>query len=118
MYLLSLFLFFRLGLCVQKGHEMDQGADSEKRSITDQEHRVKAFLPGFDLTGDWLPVVQHGYELDDNQRGEGQDEHEAQRVDVHVLSRELQVDVDLRHPDEDDRLQQLESERRHEPEGV
>lgn len=46
-------------------------------------------------------MVQHGYKLDEDQQGEGEDEHEAQRVDVHVLSGELQVDVDLWHLDED-----------------
>ena len=63
-------------------------------------------------------MVQHGHELDDNQKGEGQDEHEAQGVDVHVLAGELQAAVHLRHPDEDGRRQELEGEGHHEPEGV
>lgn len=71
-----------------------------------------------DLTSDWLPVVHHGNELDENQQSEGQEEHEAQWVDVNVLSRELQVGVDLRHLDEDDRVQELKRERCYEPEGV
>lgn len=71
-----------------------------------------------DLTSDWLPVVHHGNELDENQQSEGQEEHEAQRVNVNVLSRELQVGVDLRHLDEDDRVQELKRECCYEPEGV
>lgn len=71
-----------------------------------------------DLTSDWLPVVHHGNELDEDQQSKGQEEHEAQWVDVNVLSRELQVGVDLRHLDEDDRVQELKRERCYEPEGV
>lgn len=63
-------------------------------------------------------MVHHGYELDENQQSEGQEEHEAQWVDVNVLSSELQVGVDLRHLDEDDRVQELKTECRYEPEGV
>lgn len=39
------------------------------------------------IQSDWLPVVNHGKELDEEQEGEGQDEHEAQRLDVHELAR-------------------------------
>lgn len=63
-------------------------------------------------------MVQHGYELDENQQGEGQEEHEAQRVDVHVLSGELQVAVHFWHLDVDGLVQELQSESRYEPEGV
>lgn len=63
-------------------------------------------------------MVHHGHELDENQQSEGQEKHEAQWVDVNVLSRELQVGVDLRHLDEYERVQELKTERRHEPEGI
>lgn len=62
-------------------------------------------------------MVQHGYKLDEDQQGESENEHEAQRINVHVLSGVLQVDVDLGHLDEE-RIYELETEGRYEPEGV
>jgi len=63
-------------------------------------------------------VVEHREELDGDRSRESQDEHEADGIDLNVFSGVLEVDVELGHPYGEGGVEELQGERRHQPDAI
>lgn len=66
----------------------------------------------------FVPVVQHGEELDHNWHSEAQNEHEGNGIDRNEFSSEFQLEVDLGDLNGQWGVEELEGKGRHQPQGV
>lgn len=106
------------GLCVQKGHIMDQSVDSGWKQSKKLEKKPDIWTSLKWKWCKWLPVVEHGEELDNNRCCKTQNEHEGNGINCYEFSGVVEVEVDLGDPDGEVGLEELEGKCRHKPHGI